>query len=76
MDRLDRDELGGARRKMTQIKVFLAGAICGAILGAALLGPIVHVLLIALITVGVAAAAYSGRRLLVARTRDHPRLKA
>ncbi len=52
------------------------GAILDAILGAAFLGPIVHILLIGVVVLGVAAAVYRGRRMVLARTRDDKRLKA
>ena len=66
----------GDGMEMTQVKIFLAGAILGAIFGAALLGPIVHFLLIGAVVLGVVAAVYRGRRLVLGRTRDDKRLKA
>ena len=62
--------------KISQPKVFLAGAVLGAIFGALVLGPVVHFFLIGVPVAGVGAAVYRGRRIVLARTRRDRRLKA
>ena len=65
-----------AHPPMARVKVFITGAVLGAIFGAAVLGPIVHFLLIAAVVIGVGAALHRGRRLMFARTRRDKHLEA
>ena len=62
--------------KLSQVKIFLAGAVLGAVFGAIVLGPVVHFFLIGVLVAGVGAAVYRGRRIVLARTRADRRLKA
>jgi uncharacterized membrane protein YfcA len=61
---------------VSQAKIFIVGAVLGAIVGAAFLGPIVHLVLIAVVVAGVGLALYRGRRLVLRRPKDEKRLKA
>ena len=61
---------------MAQVKIFITGAILGAIFGAAFLGSIVSFLLVGVVVLGVAAAVYRGRRFVLAHGRDDKRLEA
>lgn len=61
---------------MSQAKVFISGAALGAVVGAAFLGPIVHLVLIAIVAASVALALYRGRRLVLRRAKGGRQLKA
>ena len=47
---------------MTNIKIFVTGALLGTLLGATFLGAISHLLVIGLAVVGISALALAGRR--------------
>jgi len=51
----------------SQAKIFVVGAVLGAVFGATVLASIAHLLLIGLALVGVGALVYRGRRRLVTR---------
>jgi uncharacterized membrane protein YfcA len=61
----------------SQAKIFVLGAVVGAVLGATVLASIAHLLLIGLALVGAGALLYRGRRRLVARAgREERRLNS
>lgn len=60
---------------VSQAKIFIAGAILGAVVGAAFLGPIVHVVLVGVVVATVALALYRGRRLVLRRHKDEKQLE-
>lgn len=63
---------------LPKAKIFIGGAVLGAVLGATVLASIAHLLLIGLAVVGAGAVLYRGRRRLVAArpARDKQRLEA
>jgi uncharacterized membrane protein YfcA len=61
---------------LSQAKIFMVGAVLGAVVGAALLGPIVHLVLIGVVVATVGLALYRGRRLVLRRPKDEKQLKA
>jgi hypothetical protein len=60
---------------MTNIKMFIIGALLGTILGATLLGAIAHFLLIGLAIVGAATATLAIRGHHLPKPRAHKELK-
>jgi hypothetical protein len=60
---------------MTNIKMFIIGALLGTILGATFLGAIAHFLLIGLAVVGAATATLAIRRHRLPKARAHKDLK-
>jgi uncharacterized membrane protein YfcA len=61
---------------ISQAKVFVVGAVLGAVFGAAVLGPAIHFLLIGVVVAGTGAVLYRSRRVILGRSRDEKRLKA
>jgi hypothetical protein len=61
---------------MSQAKTFIVGIVLGAVVGAALFGPIVQLLLIGVIAASAGLAIYRGRRLVLRRLKGDERLKA
>jgi O-antigen/teichoic acid export membrane protein len=61
---------------VSQPKVFICGVVLGAVVGAAFLGPIVHLVLIGVVAAAVGLALYRGRRLLLRRPKPKGQLKA
>jgi hypothetical protein len=70
------DLLGVADMNVSQAKVFIVGGVIGAVLGAAFLGPILHLVLIGAAVAGLGLAFYRGRRLVLRRTKDEKHLNA
>jgi uncharacterized membrane protein YfcA len=62
--------------RLAQVKIFLVGALAGAIFGATVLAGVVHLLIIAVVATAAAGVMYRGRRLVLARKQDEKRLKA
>jgi uncharacterized membrane protein YfcA len=61
---------------LLRVKIFIVGAVLGAVFGATLLASIAHLLLIGLAVVGTGAVLVRGRRLVSARPgRDHKQLE-
>jgi uncharacterized membrane protein YfcA len=60
---------------VSQAKVFIVGMLLGAVVGAAFLGPIVHLVLIGVVVAGLGLAFYRGRRLVLRRPKDERQLK-
>lgn len=61
---------------LSQAKIFMVGAVLGAVVGAAFLGPIVHLVLIGVVVGTVGLALHRGRRLVLRRPKDEKQLKA
>lgn len=61
---------------LSQAKIFVLGAILGAVFGATVLGAVAHLLLIGVALAGLGVAAYHGRRLVLRRARADKRLEA
>lgn len=61
---------------ISQAKIFIVGAVLGAVFGAAVLGPVIHFLLIGVVVAGTSAVLYRGRRVVLGRSRNQKRLKA
>jgi uncharacterized membrane protein YfcA len=60
---------------VSQAKIFMVGAVLGAVVGAAFLGPIVHLVLIGVVVATVGLALYRGRRLVLRRHKDEKQLE-
>jgi hypothetical protein len=60
----------------SQVKIFVIGAVLGAVFGATVLGAIAHLLLTGLAIGGLGVAVYHGRRLVPGRAGADKRLKA
>ena len=60
---------------MTNVKVFIMGALLGTLFGAAFLGAISHLLVVGLAVVGAATATLSIRRHRLPKARGHKALK-
>jgi hypothetical protein len=61
---------------LSRAKIFIVGAVVGAVFGATVLGAIAHLLLVGFALAGLGVAAYHGRRLVLGRARADKRLKA
>jgi hypothetical protein len=59
----------------SQLKIFLFGAVLGAVFGATVLASIAHVILIGLAVAGAGAVVYRGRRLVLHRGENAEQLK-
>ena len=60
---------------ISQLKIFVFGAVLGTVLGATVLASIAHVLLLGLAVAGAAAVVHRGRRLALHRAESGKRLK-
>jgi hypothetical protein len=58
----------------SQAKIFIFGAVLGAVFGATVLASIAHLLLIALALAGAGAVVHRGRRLVLHRAENGKRL--
>ena len=65
-----------AHTRFSHIKVFLVGAVLGAIFGGIVLGAVLHVVLFGALAVVVVAMLVRGRRLLLGRPHDDKHLSA
>jgi hypothetical protein len=60
---------------MSQVKVFIVGAVLGVVFGATVLGAIAHFVLIGFAALGIGLVVHRGRRLVVHRAEDRNQLK-